>query len=70
LSTHPGVSLEEIRDFDQATAAWQKGIDKQRARLNAQGGVSREEMARFGGKGKEQLALAVHKEIQKIKQDK
>ena len=70
LSTHPGVSLEEIRDFDQATAAWQKGIDRQRARLHAQGGLSREEMVRFGGKDKEDLASAVHKQMRKIKQDK
>lgn len=70
LSTHSGVFLEEIRDFDQATAAWQKGIDRQRARLHAEGGLSREEMVRFGGKGKEELASAVHKEMRKIKQDK
>jgi hypothetical protein len=70
LNTHSGVSLEEIRDFDQATAAWQKGIDRQRARLQAQGGISREEMLRIGGKGKEKLAIAVHRQMSKIKQDK
>jgi hypothetical protein len=40
LKTHWGVSLEEIRDFHEATAAWQKGIDRQRARLKKQGGIS------------------------------
>jgi predicted transcriptional regulator len=69
LSSHPGVKLEEIRNYEEATAAWQRSNDRQRARLNSQGGLSREEMHRFAGQNKEKLADEVHAEMRKIKQE-
>jgi len=61
----PVASFEEIRDFDQATVAWQKGIDRQRAKLETENGLKLEEIVRIGGKGKEKLSADVHKQMQK-----
>jgi len=69
LSAHPGVFLKEIRSFEQATAAWQKSIDRQREKLQAQGGLGQDEMVRFGGKDREKLAVEVHEQMRKIKKD-
>lgn len=66
LQNRPAVAIEPVTTFEQATAAWQKGTDRQRNRLQSQGGVGRDEFMRMGAKTPE-VAARVYDEMQKIK---
>jgi hypothetical protein len=67
LERHPGVSLEKIETFRDAVAAWQKGIDRQRERLQAGGGLNRQEFMRISGPGKAEIAREVYDQMEKEK---
>lgn len=64
--SHPDATLELVTNFEQAIAAWQKGIDRQRNRLQSQGGISREELVRMS-RGRDGVANQVYDEMQKLK---
>jgi hypothetical protein len=65
--SNPQAVPVPVRTFEEATAAWQKGIDRQRNRLQAGGGITREEMVRIGGPARAELAGKVHDEMQRMR---
>lgn len=63
IDLHYGVTLETISTFEEATAAWQKGIDRQRKRLKSGGGLNKREFMRIGGADKREVAEEVYDEM-------
>lgn len=67
LEVHHGQSLEKIETYEEVIAAWQKGIDRQRERLQKSGGITRQELMRIGGAERAETAQQVFDDMEKLK---
>lgn len=64
---HASATPLPVSSFDDATAAWQKGIDRQRSRLQSDGGITRGELERLAPKNAPHIGSQVYDEMQKLK---